>query len=379
MAHETMTKAERVTAALTLKEKPDRIPFAPFFGACAATFQGMSQAEYFSSPDVEIATIAKTFDDFGGWDGLCPAPWVSSLILHLFGLKFPVGHKIPGIDLPKDYNMQVYEAEHIKYEDYTRILEEGYNRFYFEDLLFKISDLKKEDVPAELEKFLKYMAMGAEVWSKRDVAMMYGSAGTHPFFSLSLGRSMIPFTEDLYYKPDIVEKVLQRMTDEIIAETLGNIKNSGIKHFFLVEERASAYQYPLHIFERFWMPFTEQIVDAMWSEGIFTTFHLDTDWGKNLQYFKRLPKGSCCLQLDSTTDIFGAKEVLRGHCSLHGDVPATLLSIGSPQDVEDYCKKLVREVGDDGGFILGTGCECPINCKPENFRAMLEVSRKSFT
>jgi hypothetical protein len=378
MARETMTKSERIGAALTLKEKPDRVPFAPFFAGCAATFQGLTQAEYFSDAEIEIDTIAKTFDDFGGWDGLCPAPMVSSRILHWFALRFPVRLKLPGIDLPKDYNIQTHEAEHIKYEDYDRILQEGYSKFYFDDLLFRLSDLRKEDVPAQLEKFLKCVTKGEEVWSKRDVVMMYGSAAAHPFFSLSLGRSMIPFTEDLYYRPDIVEKVLQQMTDEIIAETITNIKNSGTKHFFLVEERASAYQYPLHIFERFWMPFTERIVDAMWSQGIITTFHIDTDWGNNLPYFKRLPKGSFCLQLDSTTDIFAAKQLLRGHCCLHGDVPATLLSIGAMQDVEDYCNKLVREVGDDGGFILGTGCECPIDCKRENFKTMLEVSRKSF-
>ena len=50
----------------------------------------------------------------------------------------------------------------------------------------------------------------------------------------------------------------------------------------------------------------------MWSRRVVTVMHLDTDWGKNLTYFRRdLPKGSYVLQLDSTTDIFAAKELLR--------------------------------------------------------------------
>ena len=41
-----------------------------------------------------------------------------------------------------------------------------------------------------------------------------------------------------------------------------------------------------------------------------TVFHLDTDFGKNLPYWKQLPKGSYVLELDSTTDIFAAKQAL---------------------------------------------------------------------
>ena len=49
--------------------------------------------------------------------------------------------------------------------------------------------------------------------------------------------------------------------------------------------------------------------------------------------------------------------------------------MGSPGDVEDYCKKLIDEVGKDGVFILGSGCAVPPDCKSENFRAMLETTK----
>ena len=116
-------------------------------------------------------------------------------------------------------------------------------------------------------------------------------------------------------------------------------------------------------------------MEAFWSEGIVTIFHLDQCWDKNLPYFKRLPKGSAIIELDSLTDIFSAKELLRGHLSIHGDVPAALLTIGKPEEVEAYCKKLIDEVGGDGGFILGSGCSVPCNVKAENFRAMIETGK----
>jgi len=56
-------------------------------------------------------------------------------------------------------------------------------------------------------------------------------------------------------------------------------------------------------------------------------------------------------------------------------VPAALLSLGKPEEVEAYCRKLIDEVGGDGGFILGSGCSVPCDVRPENFRAMLETAR----
>ena len=60
-------------------------------------------------------------------------------------------------------------------------------------------------------------------------------------------------------------------------------------------------------------------------------------------------------------------------------MPAALLSIGKPEDVEAYCRKLIDEVGGDGGFILGSGCSVPADARPENFRAMIETGKRCET
>jgi len=92
----------------------------------------------------------------------------------------------------------------------------------------------------------------------------------------------------------------------------------------------------------------------------------------NLPYLKDLPKGKCICELDSTSDIFKAKEILKGHMCIMGDVPATKLALGTPEDVTAYCEKLIDVVGKDGGFILSTGCECPVDAKFENVKAMVD-------
>jgi uroporphyrinogen-III decarboxylase len=58
-----------------------------------------------------------------------------------------------------------------------------------------------------------------------------------------------------------------------------------------------------------------------------------------------------------------------------GDVPATLLKLGQPDEVHAYCRRLIDEIGFDGGFILSSGCTVPIDSKPENVKAMIESVR----
>ncbi len=81
------------------------------------------------------------------------------------------------------------------------------------------------------------------------------------------------------------------------------------------------------------------------------------------------------LDLDGSTDIFKAKQLLSGHMCIMGDVPPGLLSLGSREQVVDYCKKLIDVVGADNGFILSSGCSVPINAKPENVRAMIDTAK----
>ena len=373
MAVATMTPSERLKAAIQL-DKPDRVPVMPVMNPePAAYLTGLPMVQVANDSHVAMDAILKVFDEYGGWDTLAPTIY-KPIQLQAAGF-YPMKIRIPGKDLPDDHIFQLVEEEVLKPEDYGKICEMGIDRFYYEDYLWRISDLKPEDVSREIEDLTATTTQFVMESGKRGVQPITMVFEIHPFFRLSLMRSMVPFTQDLYYDPEPVERALKSMTAELIPKYLSLVKASGINTWTLVEERASAFFYPLSVFERFWWPYVKEIVDAFWSEGIVTMFHLDQCWDKNIPYFKKLPKGSAVLQLDSLTDIFRAKEVLRSHLCLYGDVPASLLSIGKPEDVEAYCKKLIDEIGGDGGFILSNGCSMPPNPKPENVRAMIETGK----
>jgi hypothetical protein len=380
MARETMTPEERVWAAIRL-EKPDRVPIDILASSAYAQVTGSTVADWYANTDEDKhwAAIDKVWDYTGGWDmDLTSIAQGNPVVIKIgMGRAMGVRFKYPGVDLPDNHTAQAFEQEVMTLEDYDTIAEIGWQRFMDEDYQFRIMDITPEDVAKFEEDAAATFFRALDRWKERGVVTLYPVVASplHPFFRFSLARSMVRFMEDLRYHPTLVEKALKTATREYIEQIIPACQALGFKLSFTAEERAEGFFFPLPVFERFWWPYTQEIVDALWSEDIVTWFHLDQNWDKNIPYFKRLPRGSAVLALDSTTNIFAAKEVLRGHLCLAGDLPPALMSLGKPEDVEAYCKRLIDEVGGDGGFILSTGCEMPTAVKLDNWRAMVQTGR----
>jgi len=99
------------------------------------------------------------------------------------------------------------------------------------------------------------------------------------------------------------------------------------------------------------------------------------DCTSRLEIIKDIPKGKAIYWFEQT-DIFRAKEVLCDTVCIRGNVPATLLCVGRPEDIEEYCKKLIRVVGKGGGFILDGAIGIPDEARLENVKAMANTTRE---
>ena len=365
-----MTPYERATAAMNL-EKPDRVAICPHADMDqAARYFGVDTIELHEDDMKALDIMFKFYDELGGWDGYTTVPLTRSTF-NIQGYKV----KTPGRELPSGYQLQFDEGEWMKVEDYKTVADIGWTKFVMQDYIYRITDLNSREVRRMAFSVTNMLLKASREWNKRNIAVKMAGSYMHPFFALSLNRSLIKFTQDLYYRPELVEAALDTMTDEIITSAKAMKKMSGGDTIFVAEERAEAGIYPLKIFERFWMPFTKRIVDGFNDAGIRPWFHLDHNWDLNIPYFKELPRASCLLDFDGVTDIFRAKEILKDHLCLVSDVSASLFSLGTPQQVNDYVKKLIDKLGVDGGHILGSGCVVPPDCKIENFKAFVNTGK----
>ena len=58
-----------------------------------------------------------------------------------------------------------------------------------------------------------------------------------------------------------------------------------------------------------------------------------------------------------------------------GNMPSSLLSVGTSREVIDYIKKLIDVVRDGGGFIMSSGTSLA-NVKPELVKVWIEHTKE---
>lgn len=372
-----MSSEERIQAAIDLKET-DRVPtfmMCPFF---AARYAGIPLEESMEDKEKYYYAMDHLFEDFGGWDAMWATggiDYVNSAFM--FGMKM----RYPGKDLPPDTPFQLVEEPVMDVEEYDDILERGWPAFSGEIMARIRPELFGEPEGRQRVKEAR-VTWGAQLaqdiarWKERGVVPLVGGFTGFPFATLSLMRGLEDFTRDLYRVPDKVLAVLEVIAQRAVESAIAQVRVSGIRRVFVADTRSCAGMLSLKFFERFSFPFMKRIVSAFAEEGIVSVLHFDQDWTRNLPYFLEFPPRSCILQLDGATDIFRAKEVLGGHLCIQGDVSASLLALGAPQEVKEYVRRLIAQVGRGGGYILSSGCEVPVNARPENVRAMLEAARE---
>jgi len=371
MAQDTMNVLERFAAAVSLDEV-DRPPVFPILISAAAKLYGITQAEAWKDHDKAREALIKCYHEFGYDFAFKPNFYYDQVPGKLTGA--PVRNLIPGKQLAEDDLNQIDERPLFGREDYDQITSLGWNAFW-EEHYEKMSGRPFSQLVAVQQYGAKIFNDDLKICEEQAVPMAINATVDSIMMAFSLSRTLMEFTKDLRQVPDKVEKAMVKACDDLISNALEMIKGKKRKVAFIVLERGSGALYPLSVFERFEWPFLKRYVDAFVAEGITPWLHLDTDWSKNLPYFKQLPKGKCVADLDSTTNIFRAKEVLGGHMCISGDVPASLFSVGTPKEMADYCKKLIREVGKGGGFMLTSGCECPVDVKRENLTAFVETGK----
>ena len=87
-----------------------------------------------------------------------------------------------------------------------------------------------------------------------------------------------------------------------------------------------------------------------------------------------IPTGRMIWMFDAT-DMRRAKQIVGARQAIGGNVPGTLLTMGTPERVDAYVRDLLAATATDGGFLLGTGIVLD-EADPACFKAFVEAGRK---
>ncbi|HWR08693.1 uroporphyrinogen decarboxylase family protein [Sporomusa sp.] len=279
--------------------------------------------------------------------------------------------KIPGRELPDDAFWQIDEVGLMTEEDYDTILKIGWRKFLSDFLISRLG-YTPEQITPDLEfnkrQDEKFKSIGL-------VNLLDGIGGGIPYDALCSGRGLAKFNRDLYKRPDKVKAVLEVMVAEMVEDEIKFLR--ARKPFCTVVVpcvRANCDFLSRKMFEKFGWPLFKKFTDIAIAEGVKVLFHMDARWDDFLDYFTDFPKGSCIFDPDSSTNIYRIKEVLGDRMCITGDVSPAMLTVGTPDAVYKYSRKLIEEIG-PSGFILSSGCTVPCNAKPENVEALVAAAK----
>ena len=402
-------REKRLWDAIQIKV-PDRVPviFGGTFFACK--YGGLPYSAAYYDPIAWKNAYGRMLLDLEP-DGYGSAVVESGNVLAALDSNYT---RWPGGNLPPDVGQQVVEQEFMKENEYDLFLSDPSDfilRFWLPRVFGAMQPLAKLPplmtvgttmgaatalfASPEFAAFAKAMKKAGQAEAKwrqavgefeKDMASLGfpegvgGRGGVQPPFSgfTNNFRTFRGAVRDMYRQPDKLKAALNKVLEYRIARAVPAVRkkgqptlgNSGEAHR-VSDEILSPKQ-----FQEFVWPYWKRAVDKTLELGYeHISMFFEGRRDKQLEYFMDFPKGSLFIRM-AETDIFRAKEIMGDRVCLMGNVPIQMLQMGSVTDVEDYCKKLIKVVGKNGGFILRCSTDYTQEAKPKNVKAMIDTVNK---
>lgn len=398
-------REKRINDAIQLKE-PDRVPVVTHFGFFPAKYSGITceEAMYDSEKmmDAWVNTTLELEPD------MYENPYNNRFLGHILEaldfkqLQWP-GH---GTGVMSSY--QYLENEYMKGDEYDSFLFDMTDfiiRTYWPRISgalasFKnlpplhdiityymgFSHLAAFDDPAvinSLESLLKAakaakkMVSGAAKFAEKLEGLgfppQFGSLTQAPFDTLSdFFRGTKGAMLDMFRNREKLLEAAEKLLPVMLNMGL-RAKNRAAPRVFIPLHKGIDGFMSEDQFKTFYWPTLQKLISGLTEEGLTPFIFWEGDCTSRLEIIGDIPKGKVVYWFERT-DIFRAKEILGDTVCIRGNVPLSMLCTGTPDDVKDYCKKLIDVVGKDGGFIMDSSTVID-DAKPENVKTMIAFTK----
>lgn len=397
----------RIKNAIQLKEPQDRVPICLFPGMYPVAYAGMTMEEAMYDYDKCMAAFKKFVLDFKpdlhfGAAGPGPGKFYEILDYKLYAW--------PGHGVAPDASYQCLEKEYMTAAEYDLLITDPsffFRNFYLPRVfgaldgfamlppftgILEMYGVAFSFIPFALppvQNTLKaLMEAGAEAlkWAGA-VGGFDGEMATLGFPNVLGGFTKAPFDTigdtlrgtkgimlDMYRQPDKLLTALEAITPIMIGMGLGAAQQTGNPVIFMPLHKGADGFLSDAQFKKFYWPTLQKVIEGLIEGGCIPFLAAEGGYNTRLEDIRDLPKGKTLWMFDQT-DMAKAKEIVGDTLCLFGNVPSAMLKIGTPEDVKDYCKKLIDTAGQGGGFVMGNGAFFD-HAKPENIQAMVDFTKE---
>jgi hypothetical protein len=400
-------RATRLMKALLL-EKPDRVPVMLPIGNFPAYYAGgnlkRAMYDYRFLREAWTKFMEDFKDDMDAFHG--PGLVHSGTVLEILNYRL---YKWPGHGLGENVNSyQFVEGEYMKADEYPALLKDPSDfalRVLLPRVVGSLEPLRHLPAfssllgmpmrlvapftrPEVRSAFKALIDAGKEmaIWQKyvfgfnRDslaagFPVLRGAMAVAPFDTIGDSlRGTQGVIIDMYRQPETLLEAIDMITKLTIEQTITAVRDSG----------GLVVSFPLHKgddtfmsdkqFEKFYWPSLKKVIDALIDEGIMVFLFAEGKYNRRLEYIKDFPKGWVSWQFDQT-DMANAKKIVGQTCCIWGNVPTSVMCTGTPQEVKEYCRRLIETCAPGGGYIL-TGGASATESNAANFKAMMAAARE---
>ena len=389
------------SVALKNSGKPPFIPLSMHF--FPAKFAGVSNAAVMQDGELRLKCLKEVLFKYdfpmAPEDGLIWGSWPWNTLRSKQWKK-------PGDELPDDKPFQFHEMEVMKADEYDAFLNDP-GDFTFRKILPKITGLFEPlaTLPP-LHNFLYYPMFSAPYFASPDFIEMleslkkmgeqwlefntqyenyhteitqggypitYGGLGFPPFDVLSVFlRGMKGSLMDMIRRPENVLAAIDFLTDREISMLKAQAEMFNNPRVAIFAYRGTDKFMSEPQFKKFYWPSLRKMIIELVDAGLTPIPYFEDDYTSRLPYLLDLPKGKVPIHYEKV-DRVKAREIMGDQNSFWGDIPASLLSLGTPENVKANVRELIDLFGDTNGLIIDGAVEIPDEAKPENVEAVFEA------
>ncbi|OGA28785.1 MAG: hypothetical protein A3I01_16875 [Betaproteobacteria bacterium RIFCSPLOWO2_02_FULL_65_24] len=180
---------------------------------------------------------------------------------------------------------------------------------------------------------------------------------------------------DMYRRKDELLAALDKAATILTNHTVESGARHPSKLVFIPIHWAMDSFMSLAQFKTFFWPSFRTMLLGLIDAGLVPVAFWESNCSSRLEVIADIPPGKAIYWFESA-DLVKAKQVLGNVACLRGNVPASMLATGTPEDVDAYCRMLIEKIGRDGGFILDGACGIPDEARPDNVKAMFASVHK---